>query len=83
METYRNKEALIAKMTEGDSRCSIRIGERVRKIVGENRDVHMVGDIGEVKGNIYAEGIELYLVHFDQDADNFYIFILGLKIEKI
>jgi len=64
-------------------------GSRFRKIKGEEKDLHKIGDEGEVLGSIgpMPEGEEFageygYFVKFDKDPF-ILCFIRGAKIEEI
>lgn len=59
------------------------IGQRVEKVQGEPKDVHLIGDVGTVMGGLVYDEHELYMVEFDNDASGTPVIILGNKLKAI
>lgn len=78
-----SQEELLEIMKKGDPKCDLQIGDKFEKTLQEKGDIHLIGDKGEIHGSIYYLNQSLYLVHFDNDADNVMAFIIGIKITKI
>ncbi len=81
IEKTKQTSAFIDYMHNGDSRCNFKIGQRVVKSYKEEKDIHQIGDEGEVTGSIYTTDSEAYLVKFDSDVIE--TFVLGIKLKKV
>ena len=75
------KDALFDKMKQGDERCELPIGTKVRKSVFEKGDMTPVGTPGTVEGSFQVHGMDCYLVRFDLHPE--LVFIIGDKIQKL
>lgn len=89
MKHYReiidpHKDAMIAKMLEGDSRCTFKINDRVEKCftIHKDDDIHRIGETATIKGSCFADQLgAAYLVHFDNDPEEMITFIMEQKLK--
>jgi hypothetical protein len=73
--------AILELLHSGDPRCKIKLGQRVKKVVREDKDVHFEQDQGVVTGSVSMNGVDAYLVRFDNDTAE--TFIVGAKIAQV
>jgi hypothetical protein len=79
--TKEEFEKLFSEMKNFDG-VTHREGQRVRKVMKEDGDVHDLLSEGTVVGGMNVSGYECYLVNFDENNGTS-TFIVGNKIEAI
>lgn len=86
------EDRLIHLMLKGDPACPHQIGDKIKKIAGEEGDHHPIGSKGVVKGCMHTPqelidndpdiSRDIYLVTFENTPEDTLVFINGNKLGK-
>jgi len=74
---------LLKEFIVGNPECKMSIGDRVIKINSEEGDLHTDGEEATIVGNYKKWDMEVYLIHYDNDAKDHVTFVSGERLIKI